>query len=371
MIHLNCFDRQWQEIGSAVHATVERIGAAGRYILGEAVCELERALAARWGLPWCIGVGNGHDALEIALRSLGLDPGDRVLTTPLSAFATTQAVLRAGGEPVFVDVDEFGLLDLECCRRALADDSGIRFLVPVHLYGRSLDLDRLEQLAREYGLVVVEDCAQSIGASWHGRHPGTVGNAATTSFYPTKNLAALGDGGAILTASEAVANRARALRHSGRSPSGSHDVVGCNSRLDELQAAILGEVMLPRLDGWLARRRSHAAYLLEHIHHPHIRLPATTDGHQPSWHLFPVQVTGGDRGSLRRHLEAYDIECGVHYPQLITAQPALAGRGDIRAVGGLEVARRLTREELSLPIHPFLTAGELEAVAIACNAWEA
>src|SRR5262249_35588045 len=176
-------------------------------------------------------------AIEIGLRCLGIRPGDKVLTTPLSAFATTLAVMRCGGVPVFVDTDPSGLLDLERCRSLLARDRGIRFLLPVHLYGHSIALDRLEALRAEFALGIVEDCAQAIGARSGARGVGTVGQVAALSFYPTKNLGALGDGGAVFTADEAIARRARALRHYGQSATYIHDEVGLNSRLDEIHAA--------------------------------------------------------------------------------------------------------------------------------------
>lgn len=370
MIHLNDFTRQWREIGPDVHATLERVGAAGWYILGNSVRSLERVLASRFGHSRCVAVNSGHDAIEIALRCLGLQTGDRVLTTPLSAFATTQAILRAGGEPVFVDIDEHGLIDLELCDRALSTVPEIRFMVPVHLYGRSLDLTKLRRLIEEHGLTVIEDCAQSTGATWHGQAPGSVGHAAATSFYPTKNLPTLGDGGALFTSSETIADQAQSMRHGGRSSNGRHEQLGCNSRLDELQAAILGEVMLPRLDGWLSRRRHNAQTLLKLIDNPRIRLPESERDQEPNWHLFPVRVRGNDRDALRRHLLEHDVGCGVHYPQLIPYEPAVADRDDVHIVGDLGCAKQCSDEELSLPVHPFLSDEELTTIATACNTWK-
>src|SRR6266581_6477192 len=209
-VPLNDFRAQWKAVGTDVLAAVDRVGASGWYILGREVERFESALASVWGLPHAIGVGNGLDAIEIGLRCLGIRQGDRVLTTPLSAFATTLAVMRCGGVPVFVDTDASGLLDLDRCRDLLLRDRQIRFLVPVHLYGHCADLERLEALRDEFRLGIVEDCAQAIGARFKGRGVGTVGQVAAVSFYPTKNLGALGDGGAVLTADEAIARRARA-----------------------------------------------------------------------------------------------------------------------------------------------------------------
>ena len=199
MILQNDFKRQWQLVEEAALGAVRRVGASGQYILGEEVEAFEASIARFCGVAHAVGVGNGMDALEISLRCLGLEKGDKVLTTPLSAFATTLAILRSGGFPVFVDVDELGAIDLRQCRQLLEHDDSIRFLVPVHLYGFPMNLHELSRLREDFGLFIVEDCAQAIGASYAGVPVGTVGQVAATSFYPTKNLGALGDGGAVLT----------------------------------------------------------------------------------------------------------------------------------------------------------------------------
>ena len=175
---LNDFRAQWSAVGAEVLAAVDRVGASGWYILGREVERFESALASAWGLPHAVGVGNGLDAIEIGLRCLGIRPGDKVLTTPLSAFATTLAVMRCGGVPVFVDTDASGLLDLDRCRNVLSRNPGIRFVVPVHLYGHCVDLESLEALREEFDLRIVEDCAQAIGARFRGRGVGTVGQVA-------------------------------------------------------------------------------------------------------------------------------------------------------------------------------------------------
>ena len=210
MIQLNDFSRQWADTREAVLETVAEVGAAGRYILGGEVAAFEEALAERWGARRAAGVASGLDAVEISLRILGCRPGDRVLTTPLSAFATTLAILKIGAVPVFVDTDGCGLIDLNRCRELLSQRPDIRYMVPVHLYGHALDLDGLAELRDGFGLRIVEDCAQSILASWDGRPTGSVGQIAAVSFYPTKNLGAMGDGGAILTGAPEHDDAARA-----------------------------------------------------------------------------------------------------------------------------------------------------------------
>jgi dTDP-4-amino-4,6-dideoxygalactose transaminase len=268
MIVQNDFARQWETVEKQVLGAVRRVGSSGWYILGKEVEQFEQALAAYWGVSHAVGVANGMDALEIGLRCLNLRPGEKVLTTPLSAFATTLAILRAGGLPVFVDVDDNGNIDLDQCMEVLRHDRAIRFLLPVHLYGNPLDLSKLERLKKDFDLKVVEDCAQAIGASHEGRGVGTVGQIAATSFYPTKNLGALGDGGAILTDDPATAKRARSLRNYGQRAPYLHSELGLNSRLDELHAAILHDAFLPRLEDWTMRRKAIARTYQAGIRHP-------------------------------------------------------------------------------------------------------
>lgn len=369
-IGLRDFCRQWQDVAADVHAAVELIGSNGHYILDRAVQDFEQSLARRIGVPWCVGVGNGHDAIEIALKSLGLEPGQRVLTTPLSAFATTQAILRANGAPVFVDVDASGLLDLTLCEEAISDDPTIRFLLPVHLWGHSLDLDHLERLRDESGITVVEDCAQSIDARWNGRQTGTVGHATALSFYPTKNLGTLGDGGAVLTPSPTVRDLARCLRAYGQTTTPFvHDTVGLNSRLDELHAAILETAMLPRLESWTERRREIAHIYCEGINHRLITIPPVARGNEPNWHLFPILVDEGRREAFRAHMDGQGIGTAVHYPRLIPDQKALSGQPEVRIIGRLENARSFARKEVSLPMHPYLTDEEINRVVAACYRW--
>jgi dTDP-3-amino-3,4,6-trideoxy-alpha-D-glucose transaminase len=314
-------------------------------------------------------VGSGLDALEIALRCLGIGAGDRVLTTPLSSFATTLALTRVGAVPVFTDVDDAGLLDLGRCREALRRDPAIKGLLPVHLYGHAVDLDALAELRREFGLAVVEDCAQAIGAAWRGRPVGSVGDLAATSFYPTKNLGSLGDGGAVLAASAPLAEHARALRDYGRTATSRHQFLGLNSRLDELHAAVLRDALLPRLDALTARRTAVAARYRREIRHPLLRLPEPPAGSTSVWHLFPVRVAPGRRAAFVHHLGAREIDCGLHYPTLIPEQPALAAYGRFAVEGDLPRARDFAGNQVSLPVHPFLTAAEADRVVAACNAW--
>jgi dTDP-4-amino-4,6-dideoxygalactose transaminase len=370
MILQNDFARQWRAVGPKVVAAVQRVGASGWYILGEEVERFERVLAEFSGVDHAVGVGNGIDALEIALRCLDIRPGDKVLTTALSAFATTLAIIRAGGIPVFADVDDTGNIDLEQCRTLRARARSIRFFLPVHLYGNAVDLEALAALKNDFELSVVEDCAQAIGARSHGRLAGTVGQAAGLSFYPTKNLGAFGDGGAVLTNDSSIAERAKNLRNYGQSSLYVHSELGLNSRLDELQAAILRDALLPNLNTWTRRRIEIAASYQSGIHHPDIQvLPVPADS-GAVWHLFPVLVREGKRDPLREHLRRCEIATGVHYPRIIPEQSALKDLAPYENAPPTAKARLFSRCELSLPIHPFLTNDEVDAVIGACNAWE-
>jgi dTDP-3-amino-3,4,6-trideoxy-alpha-D-glucose transaminase len=365
---MNDFRAQWADIGADAHAALSAVGESGWYVLGARVTEFERALAGAIGVPHIVGCGSGLDGLEIALRATGLAPGDRVITTPLSAFATTLAIVRAGGVPVFVDVDESGLLDLNAVAGLLARDAGIRHLLPVHLYGHALDLRRLERLKREHKLWVVEDVAQALGARSYVSPVGSVGQIAATSFYPTKNLGALGDAGAVLTSDPELAARARQLRDYGQTAKYRHDVIGMNSRLDELHAAILSRALLPRWAEWSARRRTIADRYLQELQHPQVTPLPIPAGSESVWHLFPVRVPSKQRSGLMAHLEAHGIQSAVHYPTPIHEQRALASVPFV-VHGSLERARALCQAELSLPIHPYMTDAQVSSVITAVNAW--
>ena len=370
MILLNDFARQWEIVEARVLDAAKRVGSSGRYILGPEVDGFEKALAEFWGVEHAVGVGNGMDALEIGLRCLQVQPGEKVVTTPLSAFATTLAILRAGARPVFVDVDERGGIDLDQCERLLRHDSSIRFLLPVHLYGISLDLGKLARLRDEFGLVIVEDCAQAVGATDGGKSAGSVGQIAATSFYPTINMGALGDGGALLTNDASLVDKAKSLRNYGQRDHYVHSEPGLNSRLDELHAAILHDAFLPRLKEWTERRRKVARAYLSQIRNAAIQLLPVEAEAGAVWHLFPVLVAEGLREDLQQHLSSLEILSGIHYPRLIPEQEALQHSSGFEITEPLLNASRFARCELSLPVHPFLNEAEIARVIDACNSWQ-
>lgn len=362
-IAANDFTRQWQDIRDDALEAVDRVGRSGWLVLGEEVRGFETEFSRWWGVPHAVGVASGLDALEISLRCANISAGSRVLTTPLTAFATTLSILRVGAEPIWCDVDETGGLDLDQADAALHADPSIRALMPVHLYGHPLDSVALRDLAEKHGIVVIEDCAQSVGATRGGGPTGTVGLLGATSLYPTKNLGAMGDGGLVLTADKALAEKARALRDYGQRGRYQHVERGLNSRLDELHAAILRTAMLPRLQGWLDRRRQIADFYVSALDNTLLRPIKPAEG-QSAHHLFPVEVMNGSPEAVAVELEREGISAGRHYPFLCPDQPAVKGGGI--TLGPLALARRLAQRELSLPIHPYLTDVEVESVAEAC-----
>jgi dTDP-4-amino-4,6-dideoxygalactose transaminase len=369
MILANDFKRQWQDLRNEFIACFEAVGESGWYVLGNEVARFEADLANAWGSRAAVGVASGLDALEISLRVLGCQPGEKVLTTPLSAFATTLAILKCNAVPVFVDCDEYGLIDLNECRRVLGKDRQIRFLLPVHLYGHCLELAELERLRDNFSLQVVEDCAQSILASSNGTLCGSVGQLAATSFYPTKNLGAIGDGGAILTNTASYDQLARALRDYGQTEKYVHTYRGFNSRLDELQAALLRRVALPNLNRWTDRRKIIADQYCREIRNRSIRIPGKPPHSNSVWHLFPVFVDASRKADFLSHLRQNEISAGEHYPIAIPNQPAIRDVAFITE-GTLSRAYAMCAGEISLPIHPYLTNEEAERVIEACNRWK-
>jgi dTDP-4-amino-4,6-dideoxygalactose transaminase len=368
MILMNDFKKEWKTIGAKVLTATEEVGQSGWYILGEEVKLFEKELAKKFGRDFCVGVANGMDAIEIGLRCLGVKPLDKVLTTALSAFATTLAILKVGAMPVFVDVDENGLIDLAEVEKALQSHSDIRFFIPVHLYGFSLDLDYLEDLQKKFNISVLEDCAQSIGAKFRQRGAGTVGRIAATSFYPTKNLGGMGDGGALFTDNLDFVKKAQSLRNYGQSEQYVHNELGLNSRLDELQAAILRKAVLPHLEDWTERRKGIAQRYLADIENPALGLPKVNSDMEPVWHLFPVRVAG-DRRSFQNYLKEHDVSTSIHYPRLISDQAALRDYGRFEVIGQLSQAEHYASSQVSLPIHPFLSNEEVKQVVEVCNQW--
>jgi dTDP-4-amino-4,6-dideoxygalactose transaminase len=338
-----------EEIDSAIARVLE----SGRYILGPEVEQFEQEFAAFVGVQHCIGVGNGTDALELALRALGIGSGDVVITTSNTAVATVAAIELAGATPLLVEVDDETLtISPRALELALATTPAAA-VIPVHLYGRPADMPQIMRIAEQHQLRVIEDCAQAHGATIDGRQVGTWGDAAAFSFYPTKNLAALGDGGAVVTDDQQLATRLRDLRMYGWRERYISETAGMNTRLDELQAAIL-RVQLRHLAADNDRRRELAARYSDSLGGP-----APPAGHV--YHQYVIRSSRRDE--LREHLRQRQIETAILYPQPIHLQPAYRGR--IATAGELPVTERAARELLCLPMHPWLSDSDADRVAAA------
>jgi dTDP-4-amino-4,6-dideoxygalactose transaminase len=347
----------------------ERVLASGRFILGPEVASFEAELAAHLGLPNAVGVANGTDALELALRAVGIGADDRVYTVSHTAGATVAAILRLGATPVLVDVDERAYtMDPESLRSAIRAHPPTErsAVVPVHLYGAMADMPSIGEIARHEGLAVVEDCAQAIGAAIDGRPAGTWGDAAAFSFYPTKNLGAIGDGGAVVTADPDVAAAVRALRQYGWTTPQVSERLGVNSRLDEVQAAFL-RVGLRHLDADNTARAAIAERYDAGLASGPLTLPMRCSGHRHAFHQYVVRT--GDRDALRAWCEHHDVGTAVHYPVPVHRQP---GYRDHVVVGDrLDITDRLAGELLSLPMFPQLTTDQVDEVVRVVTTWPA
>jgi dTDP-4-amino-4,6-dideoxygalactose transaminase len=335
---------------------------SGWYVLGKQVSAFEAAWSAACGVTRTVGVGNGMDAIEIGLRALGIGSGDEVITTPMTAFASALAVMRAGATPVMADIDSAtGLLDLASVERCITPAT--RAIMPVHLYGRIGDMPAWADFCQARGLHLVEDCAQAHLARWQGAAAGSYGAFGAYSFYPTKNLGAIGDGGALITHSAELAESARRLRNYGQSVRYHHPDIGMNSRLDELQAALL-LVKLGWLEEFTARRRQIAERYFAGLANPLVTClapPVQPENHVH--HLFVVLCE--DRDRLQHHLRAAGVQSLIHYPVPVHQQPPCTGLP--RDPRGLSAAERHAAQCLSIPCHPQMTDEEAGRVIEAVN----
>jgi len=363
LIPVNSLPRHVAPLQAALTAAAAEVIASGYYVLGGGVRDFEAAFAAYCGVDHAIGVANGTDGLELALRAVGIGPGDRVAVCANAAMYGTTAVLACGAEPVFVDVEPgVATMDPASLAAALASGGRVAAVIITHLYGRLARMEPLLALCRAHGAAVVEDCAQAHGATdASGRRAGAFGDIASFSFYPTKNLGALGDGGAVVTGSADLAARMRQLRQYGWSEKYTNALVGGrNSRLDEMQARMLS-VMLPRLDGWNQRRRDVANRYCAAIANPAIETSPAA-GTEYVGHLCVVRCDRRD--ALRQHLADSGVQTEVHYPRPDHRQPLHQGRYDVVS---LPVTERDAARLLTLPCFPELTDDEVERVVQACN----
>lgn len=342
-----------REDAVAVGEAIQRVVSSGWYILGPEVEAFEREFASASGAAHAVSVGTGTDAIALMLRALDIGPGDEVITSPLSAAFSALAVMMTGARPVFTDIDP-NRLTLDPARVEAAIGPRTRAIMPVHLYGQAADMAAFERIAARHNLALVEDAAQAHLATSNGRPVGTIGVAGAFSFYPTKNLGALGDGGAVVTNDAPLAARIKRLRNGGQRSRYHHDEYGVNSRLDEMQAAIL-RARLTFLPKWTARRRAIAEKYRQGLADAAITVPWELDpGHV--YHLFPVLTR--DRASFQTHLASQMVETLIHYPVPIPRQPVLAALDPAVC----PITDRVCNEIVSLPMYPGLSEQEVSIV---------
>jgi dTDP-4-amino-4,6-dideoxygalactose transaminase len=344
-----------EEIDNAIAGVIAKTA----FIGGHYVQEFERAFAQDYGVGHCIPVANGTDAIYIALRMLGIGAGDEVITSAHSWISTSETISQTGARPVFVDVDDYFTINADLIEAAITPRT--KAIIPVHLYGQPADMTKIMSLAKKYGLLVVEDCAQAHYAQWRGQRVGTFGNAATFSFYPGKNLGAYGDAGAIITNDESLATKMRMYANHGALKKHSHQIEGVNSRLDGLQAAILS-AKLPHIHDWTRARQQVAAWYDEllgsvaGVETPKVRNEATH-----VYHLYVIKVT--KRDALMAALAADGIETSVHYPVALPAMDAYKYLASTQPATPRAIDN--SQKILSLPIYPELQRNTVEQIAIA------
>jgi dTDP-3-amino-3,4,6-trideoxy-alpha-D-glucose transaminase len=352
--------RQHEPLRDELRAAFDRVLETDGYILGEEVERFEAEFAAYCGTAHCVGVNSGTAAIALALIAAGIGPGDEVIVPAHTFIASALGVTHAGATPVFCDVEPgTGLIDAASAETVVGERTAA--VVAVHLYGQACDMDALGALADRHGLALVEDCAQAHGARWRGERVGGFGRAACFSFYPSKNLGALGDAGAICTHDADLAEKARWLRHIGQRAKGEHVMVGYNERLDGLQAALL-RVKLPHLDRWIDSRRAVAAAYREGLP-PNLRLLEERPESPCTYHLFPIRT--GDRDALAEALGRAGVGTGVHYHPAMHHHPPY--RDHRRAAADCPEAAAWAAEELSLPMFETLTEDEIERVVEVCE----
>lgn len=339
-----------------IREAVARVIDSGWYILGEETAAFEREFAEYCGAAHCIGVANGLDALSLILRGYDIGEGDEVIVPSNTFIATWLAVSQAGAKVVPVEPDE-RTCNIDPARIEAAITPCTRAVMPVHLYGQPADMAPILEIASRHGLRVIEDAAQAHGARYRGRSVGGLGDAAGFSFYPGKNLGALGDGGAIVTNDDELAARVRKLRNYGSEIKYKHELPGVNSRLDEIQSAVL-RVKLSGMDADNARRAEVAAEYIRRLASLPVQLPFIVDGAESVWHLFVIRTD--ERNELQAYLKARGVETLIHYPLASHLQPAYAGQQDWQA---LPIAERLQAQVLSLPMAPYMTVADVETVS--------
>jgi len=348
---------QYQNMREQVLSSIEQVLESCEFILGPNVSAFEQEIAEYLGVKHAIGVGNGTDALVLILDALGIGPGDEVITTPYTFFATAECVSRLGAKPVFVDINPITLtIDPEKLEQAIT--SRTKAVIPVHIFGRAADMPRIMDIASRHHLFVVEDACQSIGGEIQGKKLGTFGNAGAFSFFPTKNLGAYGDGGLVVTDDDELAERVRMLRAHGSKVKYHNELIGYNSRLDEMQAAVL-RVKLRHLNEWNSRRRQIALEYNKLLKDLPLQLPDPGEKGEHVFHLYTILTD--NREELRAYLKSRGVETGVYYPTPLHLQPAYADLG--YRVGDFPVSESACERNISLPMYPELTDEQIHYAA--------
>lgn len=361
-VGLLALDRQYAVLREEIRVAIDRVCDSGRFVLGPDVADLEAELARDLGVPHVISCASGSDALLLALLALDIQPGDEVILPSYTFFATASAVTRLGAVPIFADIDPVTyLVDPVDVERKIS--ARTKAIMPVHLFGRTADMDALLPIAQAAGVPVVEDAAQSILSTWHGRCSGALGDVGCFSFYPTKNLGGIGDGGFLTTTRDDIAKSLKLLRVHGMEPRYYHQVIGINSRLDSIQAAVL-RVKLPHLDAWTTARQSNAARYMELFSQYDLEEHVTIPGEEPRgrhvWNQFVIRVAAGRRDALRAQLAKCNIGTEIYYPVPLHLQKCFGFLGWQQ--GDLPETERAAEETLALPIFPELEPAEQRTV---------
>lgn len=357
MIPLVDIQKQYHALRREIDVSLGRVFLSGVFILGKEVTLFEEEFASYCGAEYAVGVASGTDALLLTLKALGIGPGDEVIVPVFTFISTVLAITYTGAKPVFVDVDAHTYtIDVPHTEKHIS--SRTKAILPVHLYGLPADMDAIISLAKKHNLVVVEDACQAHGARYKGKPVGSLGDAGCFSFYPSKNLGAYGDGGAVTTNSKRLSERIVQLRNIGQKVKNRHEIVGYNSRLDSLQAAVL-RVKLPYLNGWVQQRREVARLYSTLLQSASVLLPREPTGHTSSYHLYVIRVN--DRDALGRHLRQHGVETGIHYPAPVHLQPALRTLGYKK--GDFPISELCARQVLSLPMFPELTKRDVKSIA--------
>jgi dTDP-4-amino-4,6-dideoxygalactose transaminase len=356
MIPMVDLRRQFSDIREELFTALTEVLESSQYILGPKVHELEKRIAQYHGMSQAIGVASGTDALHLALDAIGIGEGDEVITTPFTFFATAEAIMYTGATPVFVDIETDTMnIDTEKIEQEITEKT--KAIIPVHIFGHPADMKKIIPIAAKHNLSVIEDCAQSFGAEIEGKRTGSFGDAGCFSFYPSKNLGAFGDGGMVLLNDETIASDIKKLRNHGSKGAYRHESIGFNSRLDELQAAVL-LVKLKRIDQYNRKRRVAAALYNAHLSNA-VELPVEKPGYVHVYHQYTIRSPR--RNELQRHLRENDVSSVVYYPLPLHMQEAVSFLGYKR--GDFPVAEEVAEKVLSLPIYPELEEADVKRIA--------